>query len=100
WLGRHDPERLGRAAAEAELDGDPGARADLREHARLAEEVQSKLPILSYRLQAAARELEALDARLALPLEEGATAGLRAQQAKLEEALGQWRAAVREVEGG
>jgi hypothetical protein len=114
WLRRHDPDRLGREAAEAELDEVLGAgsanhyragQEALRRQAAIAGEVQAGMPLLSLRLTTAARELEALEARVSagavsgLSGADGLLDGLRAQRDKAERALDDWAATVREMEG-
>ncbi len=113
WLRGHDPEKLAREAAMVELEQSLGeapplegqrARGALGERARLAAEVEQGLPRLAFRLQTAARELEALQARLTagavngLTGAEGLLDGLEDQRAKAERALDDWASAARELE--
>ncbi len=114
WLRRHEPERLGREAAEAELDEllGGGAATDHRagqralgRQAAIAREVQEGIPLLSLRLTTVARELEALEARVTagsvsgLSGADGLLDGLRTQRDKAQRALEDWAATVRELEG-
>ncbi len=107
WLRRHDPEKLAREAALAELDetvggvraSSGGSPQGLNEQARLAAQVEAGVPKLSFRLQTAARALEALEARVTgvAAGAEGLTETLDAQRAKAERALDDWDATAREL---
>ncbi len=114
WLRQHDPDRLGREAAELELErelsGAMGAlrgrsEAALGEQVEQAERVRAGVPLLALRLQTAARELEALAARVtadslsATGGAQGLLDGLRAQQERAQRALKSWAAAVGELRG-
>ncbi len=112
WMRQHDPERLAREAAMVELDqalGDApldagrASRGALGEQARVAAEVERGVPRLAFRLQTAARELEALEARVTsaavngMQGADGLLGGLDEQRAKAERALEDWDSTAREI---
>ncbi len=112
WIRDHDPEKLAREAAMVELEQNLGeapvfegqrSRGSLAEQARVAAEVEQGIPRLAFRLQTAARELEALEARVTGATVNGLTGadglldGLADQRGKAKQALDDWAATAREL---
>ena len=94
---------LDQALGEAPRDAGRASRSALDEQARLAAEVEQGVPRLAFRLQTAAREMEALEARVTavavsgLSGADGLLDGLDDQRAKAERALSDWDATVHEI---
>ncbi len=109
WLRRHDPEKLAREAALAELDeqvggapaGRPGSPQALAEQARVASALEADIAKMSYRLGTAARELESLEGRVAGGVGVGAveelSQGIEQQRARAERTLEDWATTTAEL---